>query len=88
MSLVLPARIRVADTVSSRYIANERPTSWDQRKSGLDVVRTSDGATIKLLSDGGQSPPKKGWDLILTELHGDSYTWTLYGLPRDQRMTQ
>lgn len=87
MSLTLPARIRVAETVSSRYPGHERPLSWDQRKAGVDTIRTAEGATLKLLSDGGQSPPKKGWELILTESRGDTFTWTLYGLPREQRIS-
>ncbi len=84
MPLILPARVRVAETVSSRYPGNEKPLSWDERAAGIDTIRTSEGATVKLASDGGQSPPKKGWELILNELRGDSYTWTLYGLPRDR----
>ena len=82
MSLALPTRIRVAETLSSRYPGNERPSSWDERKAGVDVIRSVDGQTLKLQSDGGQSPPKKGWELMLTESHDDSYTWTLYGLPK------
>ncbi|MBN8549157.1 MAG: hypothetical protein J0M12_07590 [Deltaproteobacteria bacterium] len=82
MSLPLPARIRVAETISSRYAGNERPSSWDLRKPGVDVIRTADGHTLTLHSDGGQSPPKKGWELMLTDSRDDGYAWTLYALPR------
>lgn len=79
----LPAEVEVAELVSGRYPGAERPSSWDQRKAGIDVVRTTDGKLLNLLSDGGQSPPRKGWSLVLMD--GDSaqgYTWTLYRMPR------
>ena len=88
--MTVPVQIVVSELVSSRYgaalgsVVKGRPSSWDTRKSGIDVVRTESGETVKLLSDGQQSPPEKGWKIVLTE--GDSssgFRWTLYGLPRD-----
>lgn len=77
----LPSRITVTKLVSSRYPSGKRPASWDQRTSGVDVVQASDGKNIKLLSDGGQSPPRKGWVVLLTKGDEQSgFNWTLYGL--------
>jgi|GEM_PF-1434729 len=83
----LPVRIRVSELVSSRYgrggdPADARPVSWDNRLAGVDVVKTETGLTLKLFSDGQQSPPQVGWVLLLGS--GDSeqgYGWTLYGIP-------
>lgn len=77
----LPARVRVSKIVSSRYNDNTRPLVWDERKSGQDVIETQDGLKIALQSDGGQSPPKAGWTILLRS--GDAnqgYDWTLYGM--------
>jgi len=76
----------VAELVSSRYGVSDAPTSarpmsWDDRVAGFDVIRTTDGHTLKLASDGQQSPPDKGWIILLSA--GDleqGYRWTLYGL--------
>jgi len=79
----LPRRIKVAELVNSRYPNGRRPLSWDERIEGTDVVRTEDGKIIKLISDGGQSPPRKNWVLMLKD--GDperGYHWTVYGMPR------
>jgi hypothetical protein len=85
----LPALVHVDELVSSRYddLCLEhrlthgcRPVGWDERRGGIDVVRTREAKLLKLESDGGQSPPKPGWVLILRG--GDSergYGWTLYG---------
>lgn len=79
----LPKRICVEKIVSSRYSNKERPLSWDERTPGVDIVETSDGEVIKLKSDGGQSPPKQGWIVLLTAGTSESgYNWTLYGLAR------
>ena len=82
----LPRRVIVKRIVSSRYAENLRPLSWDERKEGEDTIESGDGATVKLLSDGQQSPPKPGWVLLLTS--GDDsvgYRWTLYGIrPTEQ----
>jgi len=78
----LPVRLTVGEIVSSRYPDNKRPESWEARRAGLDVVRTEDGRTLRLASDGGQSPPQPGWVIMVTEGDLDAgYRWTLYGLP-------
>ena len=77
----IPSRIKIAQIVTSRYADNQRPADWAQRRAGVDVIKTSDNKYIKLMSDGGQSPPQPGWVIMLTG--GDfqsGYTWTLYGL--------
>ncbi len=83
----LPSRAKVRQLVTSRYPDNIRPASWDDRREGVDVVKTEDNRYIKLSSDGGQSPPNPGWIIMLTG--GDfqtGYTWTLYGLePKSQQ---
>jgi hypothetical protein len=84
----LPYRIEVLAVVSSRYGAGERlprPQSWDERHSGIDIVKISTGAEIRLASSAMQSVPKPGWVLMLTA--GDEnrgYEWTLYGMTRPQ----
>jgi len=90
----VPVQLQVSDLINSRYNpeggdfqndsreSNKRPSSWDLRKAGVDIVRTQDGQILKLFSDGGQSPPQRGSVLVI--MGGDSeqgYTWTLYGLP-------
>lgn len=83
----LPARIQVAELVSSRYVETagslpERPMSWDERKEGTDLIRTTSGETVRLYSSAMQSPPKPGWVVLITGGSGDTgYTWTLYGIP-------
>ncbi len=77
----LPVRIKVQEIVSSRYENGKRPLNWDLRKSGEDVVKSTDGKTLKLFSEGGQSPPQKDWVILVNK--GDSssgYTWTLYSI--------
>lgn len=86
----LPARVDVAEIVSSRYpVENtganaaqpKRPLSWDERVEGVDVVVTKGGHRLKLWSDGQQSPPLAGWGLVING--GDAvngYRWTLYAL--------
>lgn len=78
----LPVRIKVQEVLSSRYEGqHHRPANWDRRKSGVDVVKTTDGQTIKLQSDGGQSPPQKDWVVLLSKGDAQSgYIWTLYGM--------
>lgn len=74
-------RVRVASVVSSRYPDGFRPLSWDERRDGIDVIRTTEGAELRLRSDGGQSAPKAGWEIVLSD--GDAhagYRWTLYGI--------
>lgn len=78
-----PHKLSVASLVSSRYVDNRRPLSWDSRRAGIDVVKAESGQVMNLLSDGAQSPPQQGWTIMLTS--GDpvgGFHWTLYGLPR------
>lgn len=88
----LPARVQVAELVSSRYSGNDtgkgadrsqqRPPSWDDRREGVDVVRTLSGETVRLYSSAMQSPPQPGWVVLITGGCGETgYTWTLYGIP-------
>jgi hypothetical protein len=78
-----PQRVEVSEIISSRYPDHVRPVSWDLRKAGFDLVKSSGGQTIKLVSDGGQSPPHPGWVILLTGGDASSgYSWTLYGMPR------
>ena len=56
----LPRRIRIAAVISSRYAPGTRPALWDQRASGIEVIRTEDGEEINLFSNGGQSSPAAG----------------------------
>ena len=77
----LPKSILVKEVISSRYAGGSRPASWDNRIAGIDTVTASDGNQYNLFSDGQQSPPLHGWQIILRE--GDNragYRWTLYGL--------
>lgn len=78
----LPVRVTVDALLSSRYPDGLRPDSWDDRVAGNDLIKAG-GKTIKLRSDGGQSPPQPGWVILLTEGDGSSgYLWTLYGIPK------
>ena len=82
----LPKSIVVTDLVSSRYPTAIRPENWDARSAGIDTVIASDGNKYNLLSDGQQSPPQKGWQVILRE--GDNragFRWTLYGLDNSRQ---
>jgi hypothetical protein len=90
------ARIEVAELLRSRYgvgdapccsadtsrCTENRPLSWDQRFVGIDLVRTTGGDSVRLLSSPMQSPPKPGWVILLTGGNSEEgYTWTLYGIP-------
>lgn len=81
--LVIPAEIVVQDLLQSRYEGGLRPESWDERVAGYDYVLTSDRRRVKLFSEGGQSPPKRGWKLVLRGGNAEEgYSWTLYGFSR------
>ena len=91
---ILPCKVIVKEIVASRYGAGtkataQRPSSWDARIAGQDIVKTTDQQQIKLWSDGGQSPPKPGWILVITG--GDpigGYLWTLYGISSNKASSQ
>lgn len=86
MTSSLPKQVTVKRVVSSRYGIElpgnaSRPLNWDDRREGIDIVETSEGEKISLLSDGQQSVPQPGWVLILTK--GDpheGFRYTLYGM--------
>jgi hypothetical protein len=79
-------RVKVKEVVRARY--PERPLNWDERIPGIDVIVTEQGDTIELLSDGQQSPPKKGWVILLREVDSEGrFTWTLYGLPKGSEVS-
>ena len=80
----LPVCVTVGEIVKSRY-DGKRPMSWDDRRPGIDSVRTTEGSELSLWSDGQQSPPETGWKIVLManeEREGKRcYRWTLFGLP-------
>jgi hypothetical protein len=83
-------RLSVIELVASRYdaieggmrqLGSERPLFWDDRKEGLDIVRSASGEEVRLHSTYMQSPPKPGWVIVLTGGDRESgFTWTLYGI--------
>lgn len=76
-------RVFVSSVVSSRYPNNRRPASWDSRHAGEDIITTREGETLRLSSDGQQSPAQPGWQILLTSVtEQGSYTWTLFGIPK------
>ena len=92
-------RVLVQEVVSGRYQGRPRPLSWDKRCAGIEKIVTSEGETLTLLSGGGQSTPKPGWELLLVRTAEEkdyqvqclkpteeqALTWTLYGIrPREQ----
>lgn len=79
---MLRKRVTVKKVLSSRYATSSRPSSWDERKDGIDCIRTTSGEEIKLLSNGQQSTPKEGWVILLQDGSEEKgFTWTLYGIP-------
>ena len=79
----IPERVIVSTIQSSRYRGNIRPQSWDERVEGIDTIVTTDGRTLRLKSDGQQSPPQVGWVILLSAGDDQSgYVWTLYGIPK------
>lgn len=68
--------------VSSRYPNHQRPRSWDLRKQGEDIVVSSSGEQLRLLSNPQQPPPQKGWTILLRSGSPElGFEWTLYGMP-------
>lgn len=83
MSFVLPKKIIVSEIISSRYpnSGGIHNSSWDERITGIDVIKSSEGNPLKLYSDGMQSTPQKGWSIMLTSGNEETgYRWTLYGV--------
>lgn len=84
-----PRLVTVKEVVESRYSNGVRPASWDERRAGVDRIRTNEGEELLLLSGGQQGTPKVGWQVLLTGQEALSqennqmsncFTWTLYGL--------
>jgi len=94
LSEKLPRRVLVSRVISYRYDDRRRPLSWDKRHAGLESIETAEGEIINLLSNGGQSTPKPGWELLLIKNaeqadfenqlvewnESSAVTWTLYGI--------
>lgn len=79
---MLPKKISVSELVQGRYPSGNKPLSWNDRYSGVDVVKDASGSEYKLESSGDQSAPQKGWQILLTETGSapGTYKWTLYGI--------
>lgn len=79
-------RIVVQKIVSGRYPENIRPTRWDDRASGVETVLTTSGEEVLLFSNGGQSTPEEGWEILLMDAvtipdsNSTARAWTLYGI--------
>ena len=81
----LPRRITVKSVISSRYEPGERPSNWGEREEGIEVITTEDSEnkgseTLSIFSNGGQSSPAPGWEILLNKAIDDAFTWTLYAL--------
>ncbi|MFN8392652.1 MAG: hypothetical protein U0136_20330 [Bdellovibrionota bacterium] len=57
--------MRVGEVLESRYGPGRRPISWDERRPGVEKIKTDSGEVITLRSGGGQSSPAPGWELLL-----------------------
>ena len=87
-------RVLVKEVLAARYAGGQRPLSWDKRQAGIEKIVTEEGETVTLLSGGGQSTPKPGWELLLMRTADErdfqsqllsapeepAVTWTLYGI--------
>ncbi len=75
-------RVVVKEIIASRYAPGKRPARWNERVAGIDEVETTSGEHLSLLSEGDQSSPAPGWELLLNDETGDTkaVTWTLYGI--------
>lgn len=103
MSDTFPKRVRVKEILSSRYEPGQRPLRWNERRPGIEIVKTEQGETLELFSNGGQSTPNVGWEILLTgaaaALPEDGekeksqnneikgIAWTLYGIPSTVKVT-
>ena len=73
-SNAFPRRVKVKEVLLSRYqvrgderyTSGKKPLSWDERIAGIDEILTEAGERLKLFSNGGQSTPAPGWELLLT----------------------
>lgn len=79
-------RIKVQKVISGRYPDHIRPLRWDDRTAGVEKVLSTSGEEVVLYSNGGQSTPESGWEILLidtvhvAEAGTAAQTWTLYGI--------
>lgn len=83
-----PKKIKVKSVLKSRYQPGYRPVSWDDRVDGIEKVVTEAGEELDLYSNGGQSSPAPGWELMLTKENpvsesSSAIAWTLYGIAKN-----
>ena len=83
----LPRRIKISKVTKSRYEPGKRPLSWDNRQEGIEKVISTSGEELTLYSNGGQSSPAAGWELLLTEEKPHdgipALTCTLYAIAKN-----
>ena len=77
-------RVVVKRVLEGRYAPGARPLSWDKRVVGNDLIETVAGETVLLASNGGQSTPDAGWELLLSDANTEDggVEWTLYGIAK------
>ncbi|HMO17188.1 MAG TPA: hypothetical protein PKA63_03490 [Oligoflexia bacterium] len=78
-------RKKVRGIVKGRYLDGIKPSLWDKRVDGLDIVIDEDGETLCLYSTGDQSTPQPGWEILITGQRPDNpeyLEWTLYGVQK------
>jgi len=78
----IPFRAVISSVVSGKYKPGTKPLSWDERRSGVDVVVNSEGQEITLDSRGDQSTPNVGWEILINGKSDIGFTWTLYGVQK------
>lgn len=88
----LPLRVKVVEVVKSRYQPGARPVSWNDRLGAIEQIKTEKGEVLNIFSNGGQSSPAPGWELLLTtqipsnnvnhlpDGSGPAFEWTVYGI--------
>lgn len=73
--------ITISAVLNSRYGDEPRPSSWDARREGKDMVVDTRGTNYTLVSTGQQSTPQPGWTIVLNEQSdAGAWSWTLYGM--------
>ena len=88
----LPLRVKVKEIVKSRYQPGARPVSWNDRLDAIEQIKTDKGELLNIFSNGGQSSPAPGWELLLTRQipsnnlshlpdgSDSAFEWTVYGI--------
>ncbi len=92
---MLPRRVIVKEVLDCRYSPGQRPLSWDKRYPGVEGIVTTEGESVTLYSNGGQSSPRPGWELLLLkpadstpeqsvdeDVPSGAISWTLYGIKK------